>query len=120
VVQNMADPPWGGAPGPVKLEVVNAHQLSGTKPLVVSLWPLSVLKDQLLPKAQAEARSGAQARASLTFLQDMISAHERVDVAVGFLLILPTTGSLASTAMAAPRVRYSLPTDALMAMARCA
>ena len=115
VLQHMADPPWGGAPGPVQLELLNVEQLTSTKPLVVSAWPLSLLKGQLLPKAKEKAGTEAH-----SFMQDMISALERVDVDAGYLLIVPAVGSLASSAVANPRMRYSFPTDMLMDLARCA
>ena len=112
VLQHMADPPWGGAPGPVQLEVLNVQKLSSTKPLIVTAWPLTLYKEHLLPKVKAESDT--------QFVQDLISGLERVDVDVGFMLILPTIGALASTAVANPRVRYSFLTGILMQLARCA
>ena len=107
VLQHMAEPPWGGAPGPVQLEILNVEQLTDTKPLVVSAWPLSVLRDLL-----AKAKPGTK---DLATVQDMVSGLHNVDVAVGFKCILPMLGP---GAIAAPPMRYALSTDQLMELAR--
>jgi hypothetical protein len=91
----------------VQLEILNVEQLTDTKPLVVSAWPLSVLRDLL-----AKAKPGTK---DLATVQDMVSGLHNVDVAVGFKCILPMLGP---GAIAAPPMRYALSTDQLMELAR--